>query len=128
MAKKFKIYALKCPIDGKIRYVGKSANFKQRFKDHLKDVGSSTSKKVWIDTLLKKGLKPILIILDESDSEDTARILENENCIKHIKTVYNIFMPGKNTPTVNDYRVINNIQTDLGVNVKSSNSTKFDKL
>lgn len=128
MAKKFKIYALKCPIDGKIRYIGKSANYKQRFKDHVKDTGDSTSKKVWISQLKQKGLVPILSILAEADTEPEARVLENEMCIKYISTVYNIFMPGKNTPTVNDYRISNNIEPDLGLVIKTKNSTKYDKL
>jgi len=128
MAKKFKIYALICPVDKKIRYIGKSANYKQRFKDHIKDIGDSTSKKVWISQLKSKGLIPILTILDESDFEVEARILENEKVVENIATVYNIFMPGKNTPTVNDYRNQNNIKIDLGINIKTKNSTKFDKI
>lgn len=128
MNSKFKIYALTCPIDGKIRYIGKSANYKQRFKDHCKDFGVSTAKKQWISLLTQKGLFPILSILASAETEPEARILENENCIKHIATVYNIFMPGKNTPTVNDYRKQNNIISDLGIINDSKNATKYDKI
>lgn len=127
MTFKFKIYALICPIDNKIRYIGKSANYKQRFKDHCKDIGDTTAKKIWITNLKNKGLIPILVILDSAKTEIEARVIENKNCVKNISTIYNIFMPEKNTPTINDYRKINKIELD-GIIVNNKNSTKYDKI
>jgi predicted GIY-YIG superfamily endonuclease len=121
---RFKIYYLICPLDGKIRYIGKSTNPKQRLKDHVKDFGDTTGKKKWITKLFKKGFSPVLKIVQETDTESKARFLENEHVKKNASTLYNIFLPGKNTPTVNDYRKINNIKTDLEFQTIS----KYDKI
>lgn len=56
------IYTLSCPISGDVRYVGKSNNPKERFLKHnnSKDL---TKKKIWINDLKLKNIKPILTII-----------------------------------------------------------------
>ena len=56
------IYTLSDPITGAIRYVGKTINLKQRFNKHIMESKKSTKsyKKAWINSLLKKELKPII--------------------------------------------------------------------
>ena len=64
------IYGLAHPITKDIRYIGKSIRTQSRYNDHLKD-NSKTHKSNWIQFLIKQGLKPILIILEEiEDCED----------------------------------------------------------
>lgn len=63
------IYALADPITKNIRYIGKSIRVKGRYKDHLND-NSKTHKVNWIKSLLKKQLKPLLIILEELHDTD----------------------------------------------------------
>lgn len=63
------IYALADPITKEIRYIGKSIRVKGRYKDHLND-NSRTHKVNWIKSLLKKELKPLLIILEELQDMD----------------------------------------------------------
>lgn len=63
------IYTLS-DINGDIRYIGKTSYLKQRLYSHIKEC---RTKKVnhkinWIKSLLKKGEKPIISILDEVDS------------------------------------------------------------
>lgn len=60
------IYGLFCPIDGKLKYVGKSGNPVRRLKDHMLDVRDMPVEKLlWVDEMKRKKLKPILEILDE---------------------------------------------------------------
>jgi predicted GIY-YIG superfamily endonuclease len=125
---KWKIYALVCPIENKIRYIGKSSNFKTRYRQHCQDFGNETYKKMWIQKLKNMSLIPILTILDTSNNEIEARIKENNEVIKNIETVYNIFMPGKNTPTVSDYRLTNNIKFDCEFDLKKSKTDKYNKI
>lgn len=120
----YKIYYLICPLDGKVRYVGKSTNPKKRLKDHIADTGTSTGKKKWISKLKKHNLFPILKIIQETETEEKARFLENEHVKRQAATLYNIFMPGKNTPTLNDFRKIQNIKTDL----EYFTNSKYDKI
>ena len=127
MTGKFKIYGLVCPITNKIRYVGKSASFKTRYKQHCEDVGEETYKKKWIKKLRERNILPLLIILDSATTEIDARLLENENCVKHIKTIYNIFMPNKNAPTVSDFRKQNNIEFDFEFDKMEMDSDKYNK-
>ena len=122
------IYVLKCPLSNKIRYVGKSNNYKTRYKQHCKDFGTETYKKLWIKKLKNKGFVPILEILETSTNDIEARIKENDNTITHLNTVYNIFMPGKKQPTCSDYRKANKINFDCEFELKSFDTDKYNKL
>lgn len=66
------IYALCDPSTMDIRYVGKSNNPKSRFNCHIKESldGKHSHKCCWIRTILQKGEKPHLWILDEVDIKD----------------------------------------------------------
>jgi len=60
------IYTLKCPITGKVRYVGKTNNPTERYKNHInKARDGGTHKRNWINLLRIKNLKPIFEIIDE---------------------------------------------------------------
>lgn len=60
------IYILQDPETQEIRYVGKSHNPKRRLQSHLWDKPKvKYHSYYWIQSLLKKGLKPIMIIIDE---------------------------------------------------------------
>ncbi len=61
------IYTLSCPITGDIVYVGKTNNLRSRFNQHKKDKRNITKLKSWIISLAKKGLFPIMEIIDECD-------------------------------------------------------------
>ena len=62
------IYTLSDPRDGKIRYVGKTKNLKQRRHNHLNNLhGKSTHKRNWISSLKKENVLPIMEIIDEVD-------------------------------------------------------------
>lgn len=58
------IYALKDPVRASTIYIGKSNNPPNRFLKHLRD-RSQNHRCDWIRSLLNKGLKPILEIVDE---------------------------------------------------------------
>lgn len=79
MGKTTFIYALKCPISEKIRYIGKANNPKKRYNNHVCDK-NDYHKNRWLNLLKEKGLKPELIIIDEVDY-----LLWEEYEIKYIK-------------------------------------------
>lgn len=58
------IYGLKDPNTNKIRYVGKSDNPKDRYKQHISDTTNSY-KVNWINQLKQAGTLPVLVILEE---------------------------------------------------------------
>lgn len=59
------IYVLIDPITNMVRYVGKANDVSQRYKAHLNRARKhQTHKKNWIEKLKKKGLKPIIEIID----------------------------------------------------------------
>lgn len=59
------IYTLTDPETNKVRYVGKTNNINQRYKAHLNRARKNQiHKKNWIETLKKKGLKPIIEVID----------------------------------------------------------------
>lgn len=60
------IYILICPIDGLVKYVGKSNNPTKRLKDHLLDFRCMDfHKATWIRQLRAAKKKPELIVIDE---------------------------------------------------------------
>jgi hypothetical protein len=69
--KKTYIYSLVCPLDGKVKYVGKANDPKGRFRKHKSlgdtNTGDNIEKNKWIKSLLDQGLLPILEILEEVD-------------------------------------------------------------
>lgn len=58
------IYALRCPVTGQIRYIGKATNPKKRLSVHLasKERCYRTN---WVRSLTKQGLRPALEIIAE---------------------------------------------------------------
>ena len=65
------IYTLSDPITNQVRYVGKANNVSQRYKAHLNRARKhQTHKWNWIQSLKKKGLKPIIDVIDIVDIED----------------------------------------------------------
>lgn len=63
------IYGLFCPIEGAVRYIGKSSAVEKRLKAHLysADRSGRTHKQRWLARVLAVGLKPSLVILEEVD-------------------------------------------------------------
>lgn len=100
------IYNLIDPISGIVRYVGKTKNPKNRYKQHLKDAEKkqNTEKQKWIKELKLKHMTPKMIIVKEIENEEIARTEEEKEVIKHIKTVFNIHMPGKGSKSTAHYK------------------------
>jgi len=63
------IYALCEPDTGEVRYIGKSDSPRKRFRDHLLD-DTQTHKTHWIQSILSRGLKPKLKIIDEVNAQE----------------------------------------------------------
>ena len=58
------IYVLRCPLTKEIRYVGKTNNPKERYHNHLnRALDKGTHKRNWINSLRKKGIRPIFEII-----------------------------------------------------------------
>jgi hypothetical protein len=68
------IYSLICPIDNKVKYIGKANDPKARFRKHKSlannDKGENYLKNEWVRTLYEKGLIPILEIIEQVDVSD----------------------------------------------------------
>lgn len=69
--KKTYIYSLICPLDGKVKYIGKANDPKGRFRKHKSlgdtNTGDNMAKNEWIKSLLDQGLSPLLEIIEEVD-------------------------------------------------------------
>jgi len=62
------IYALKEPDTGEIRYIGKAEDVNKRYANHFAD-RETNHRTNWIKSLVARGLKPDLEILDEVPEE-----------------------------------------------------------
>lgn len=72
------IYTLTDPIDGEIKYIGKSKNMKNRLWNHMSPHSlkkSWTPKNKWLLWLRNQKLKPIMEVLDEGE-ENNIDLLE----------------------------------------------------
>jgi hypothetical protein len=66
------IYTLSHPETKEIRYIGKTININRRFNYHCSKFENSkhkTHKSFWILSILNKGLKPIMQIIDETEED-----------------------------------------------------------
>jgi hypothetical protein len=63
------IYTLAHPETGVIRYISKTDNLGTRLVAHLREK-NKTAKCCWVQSLIKKGLHPIMELLDEVPHED----------------------------------------------------------
>jgi hypothetical protein len=76
MENTYYIYELIDPITKKTRYIGQTNNLKNRYKKHIYDSKKNTYHNcLWIQSLLKKGVKPIMNEIDSTNLE-TIDILE----------------------------------------------------
>lgn len=64
------IYDLSDPRTGHVRYVGKSVSPRDRLATHIREArrGDVLHSRRWIDGLLQQGLRPVLGILEETDT------------------------------------------------------------
>jgi hypothetical protein len=69
------IYTLSCPETKEIRYVGKTCNLKSRYSNHINKFYNN-HKSNWIKSLLSKGLKPIMEVIEEVEDELNWEMLE----------------------------------------------------
>ena len=64
------IYSLSDPRTKEIRYIGKSRNPRNRLRDHISYCRTEhTHKSCWILGLVKRGLAPVMEIVDETTEE-----------------------------------------------------------
>lgn len=63
------IYSLVDPFTNEIRYVGKTVNPRERYKEHLKEK-YNTRKCNWVQSLLLKGVEPEFMVLDIVKTEE----------------------------------------------------------
>jgi len=63
------IYGLVDPVNGVIKYIGKTNNPKRRVKEHnrLCNLKPNTKKNIWIKNILDKGLKTSIVIVEVTD-------------------------------------------------------------
>lgn len=61
----YSVYALECPIENKVKYVGQTEDLRKRFLGHIQSPGPST--KSWIKMVLKKKMLPKMIELERAD-------------------------------------------------------------
>src|SRR5687767_6296277 len=61
---KIVIYRLVDPLDFRNTYVGKTNNIKKRYSQHL-DTNKRSKKSSWIKSLKKRGVLPVLEVIDE---------------------------------------------------------------
>lgn len=71
MKKTTYIYTLADPFTGLVRYVGKADDLRVRFNHHVSLKGkANTKKKCWVQSLLKKGVKPTMEVVEIVDSSE----------------------------------------------------------
>src|SRR5215218_5074386 len=95
MAAETYIYGLRCPIEDKIRYVGKADDPEKRYGTPAprsrRDLGAGphampSPKQAWIKKLRDKGLRPDMVILEEVSTETATWRAAERRWIAHLLT------------------------------------------
>lgn len=82
LSAKYFIYKLSCPITNIPKYIGMTKKPKERYRKHLNEK-SLTLKNTWVKSLLNKGLKPVMQLVDFSNSLEEINIKEKYWIIKY---------------------------------------------
>lgn len=64
------IYGLNDPETGECRYLGKTTNPQRRLSQHIHRERTRTHKNCWVASLIARGLRPIMEIIDEVPLEE----------------------------------------------------------
>jgi len=84
------IYALSCPVENKIMYIGKTKqSLKRRLSMHINQK-SNCKKSIWIKELINIGLKPEIILIEVCDNKNW-----RQREIYHISTFGNLLNENK---------------------------------
>lgn len=79
------VYKLRCPVSGKVRYVGMAKNPVKRLYVHCHSFMSNIDMDGWIAELKRRNLSPILEIVYEFEEYSHAVITERFYIDFHIK-------------------------------------------
>jgi hypothetical protein len=60
------IYQLESPT-GEVRYIGATTNPERRYKEHLSGVKQGKQLKKWVQSLLKQGKAPRMLVLEQTN-------------------------------------------------------------
>lgn len=71
------IYALVCPNDGAVKYVGKTSRISTRSVQHIKGEGID-SKRKWSKELMRNKKKPIIVVLEDGVSPEESKLAEKK--------------------------------------------------
>ncbi|WP_374520366.1 GIY-YIG nuclease family protein [Hydrogenophaga sp.] len=63
------VYALCCPTDGSVKYIGKAVDPKKRYQQHLREKRGNTPKVNWVQKCLRNGFVPTLVVLEWVDAK-----------------------------------------------------------
>lgn len=82
--RKVYIYGLVCPIENKIKYVGKTCfNIESRLTQHCRNTKKNNPKNEWIRSLKAKGLSPSVIKLKEVQIDELWEIEEQKAIVTY---------------------------------------------
>ena len=88
------IYYLRCPNTNQVKYVGKSKNPKNRFKQHISKLDKQmTPKRIWLESLFNENKLPILEIIETCQNNGRER--EQYYVDLNKATILNIHNPEK---------------------------------
>lgn len=65
------IYGLVDPRSNELRYIGKTIDLGQRYRDHLKDK-TTGHRGNWLRSLKRAGVKPVMVEIEQTDQENWA--------------------------------------------------------
>ena len=69
------VYGIECPRSGRILYVGKTSNLKNRIATHLNIYSNITW---WLNEIKSEGLCPVFKVLCRTDTNEMSCIIEKQ--------------------------------------------------
>lgn len=79
----FFVYRLSSPENNVVKYIGITKDLSVRYRKHITQTSKRTLKNNWIKSLLKRGVKPVMTVIDGAETREEANILEKYWIIKH---------------------------------------------
>jgi predicted GIY-YIG superfamily endonuclease len=84
MVSMYYFYTLNCPVTNEVKYVGRTVNLKNRFRNHIYESkkNNRNKKEKWIVSLLRKNKLPIMKVIWQGNTTLSIAIKTEETLIK----------------------------------------------
>lgn len=83
------IYALYCPVDSIVKYIGLTTDINTRYYNHVRVKNKTDNKSLWVASLIELQCYPIMVIINQYEDKLSAMNAERKLICALSETILN---------------------------------------